>query len=326
MTNFGNVLITGGTGSWGRALTQMLLQNSGADSIIIFSRNECNQVEMAREFTDSRVKFIIGDVRDHDALTAACSGVDTIFHLAALKHVPVCEINIDECIKSNILGTSNVVTVAKESSTVKLVVYVSTDKAIEPNNVYGMSKAIGERLIAQANVGSDIKFVSIRAGNVLGTNGSVVPLFMNSIKERNEMTVTSFEMTRFFITVREAINLLLIAAEHSYGGEIFVIRMPSFKIVDLALLLKERFGNSDTVIKEIGLRPGEKIHELLVSKHEAKHTYYFEDSHFIILPDNDIEGIYKHYESLGLNKYDKSEYSSNETLLTGDKLAELLEI
>lgn len=316
------ILITGGTGSWGKELTKQLL-DMNVTEIRIFSRGEANQFSMSQEFVDRRIKYIIGDVRDIHRLKTASLGVDYIFHLAALKHVPICEFNPNECIATNIYGSQNIVEAAIENK-VKKVIYVSTDKAVEPSNTYGMSKSIAERVFQQANNLSETKFVTVRGGNVLGTNGSVVPFFKNCLEKNNTLPVTSFEMTRFFITLPEAISLLFTALHEGFGGEIYVIRMNAFKIYDLALLFKERLGNKETQINEVGLRPGEKIHELLVSKQEVKNTLVTE-KHYIILPDMDIRGIYKNYDQ-DWSKIQMNEYSSNQFLCTGDKLGKLLGI
>lgn len=315
------ILITGGTGSWGKELTRQLLQMDVAE-IRIYSRGEYQQYDMSQKFKDKRIKYIIGDVRDVHRLQVSSIGCDYIFHLAALKHVPICEDHPTECIDTNILGSQNVIT-ASINNNVKKVIYVSTDKAVEPSNTYGMSKSIAERLFQQANKLSDTKFVTVRGGNVLGTNGSVVPFFKECIKTTNNLPVTNFEMTRFFITLPEAISLLFKALYDGFGGETFVIRMNAFKIYDLAKLFKDKLGDYDTTITEIGLRPGEKIHELLVSKQEVR-TTYTTDTHYIILPDMNINNIYEHYDTLNYPKIDIFEYSSNQFLCHMNKLADLL--
>lgn len=295
-----NVLITGGTGSWGYELTKTLLEMNY--KITIFSRNECKQVDMQRHFNNPNLKFVIGDIRDKEALNTVFFNdcFDVVYHLAALKHVPVCEEYPMECIKTNVHGTANVIECCKNHSVEKMI-YVSTDKAVEPNNTYGMSKALGERLMADASrKHSSTKFITVRGGNVIGTNGSVIPFFKKQIETTNVLTVTHPEMTRFFITIKEAIELLLEASKYASNGSIYVIKMNAYNIMDIARFVAYNFGNENTTIKIIGLRPKEKIHELLVSKHETRNTSEA-DKYFIIYPDHD-----KPY-----NKISTEEYSSD---------------
>lgn len=302
MYNDSVVLITGGTGSWGYELTRQLLK-SNVKKVIIYSRGELAQVTMQRYFKDPRLSFIIGDTRDYDALNHALHGVDYVFHLAALKHVPICEYQPEESIKTNIMGTNNLIKCCIQNE-VKKVIDVSTDKAVSPLNVYGMCKALGEKMMIHANLLSDItRFVCIRAGNVLGSNGSVVPLFIQQIKEKNELTITHKDMTRFFLTIPEAISLLFVAAKTNVGGETFVMKMPSCKIIDLANVLIKYYGNEKTRMIETGIRPGEKMHEELVSEFEVSHTYEYNDNYYLILPTLDISGL-SYYDSK-INNYKK---------------------
>jgi FlaA1/EpsC-like NDP-sugar epimerase len=317
------VLITGGTGSWGKELTKQLL-NYEPEEIRILSRGEFAQVTMKRMFNDKRLKFIIGNVRDFSALNYACKDVDYIFHLAALKHVPICEEQPVEAIKTNIQGTENLIRAAIENN-IKKVIDVSTDKAVDPLNLYGMTKAVGERLIINANkISTSTKFICIRGGNVLGSNGSVVPFFIDMIKKQNKVTITDLKMTRFFITLEDAIQLLFKASERSIGGETFVIKMPSFKLTDLAEILIERYGNSETEVIEIGKRPGEKIDEVLVSKYEVENTYKYEDMYYLILPILYIDGLSTHYDKMKLPRVKFEEYDSKIQLNSKEKLKELL--
>ncbi len=227
------ILVTGGTGSWGYELVRQLLPQNPKE-IIIFSRNESSQVTMSRTFEDSRLSFCIGDIRDKEAIVKACESVDYVFHLAALKHVPVCEEQPYEALKTNVIGTQHVIEAAIANQ-VKRVIYISTDKAANPSNFYGMTKAIGEKLIVYANLlRTETKFVCVRGGNVLGTNGSVVHLFMSQIKHKNQVRITDKRMTRFFLTLEEAISLLFKASEASLGGEIYVMTMPTCRITELA--------------------------------------------------------------------------------------------
>ncbi|MFX0104818.1 MAG: polysaccharide biosynthesis protein [Candidatus Hodarchaeota archaeon] len=317
------ILITGGTGSWGNELAKQLLEKD-PEQVRIFSRGEFAQVTMERNFNDERLKFIIGNVRDYSSLKDACKEIDYIFHLAALKHVPICEEQPLEAIKTNIQGTENLIKAAIANQ-VKKVIDVSTDKAVDPINLYGMTKAVGERLIIHANkITDDTKFICIRAGNVLGTQGSVVPYFIKLIKEFNKILITDKRMTRFFMTLPDAISLLFKATEKSIGGETFVEQMPSFKILDLAKALIDVYGNNDTKIIETGIRPGEKIDEVLVSRYEAVNSYVYDESYYLILPVLYIDGLAEHYEYCKLEKASFFEYSSNSQLSDIGKLKELL--
>jgi FlaA1/EpsC-like NDP-sugar epimerase len=240
---------------------------------------------MERRFNNKTLKYVIGDVRDMHAVNDVVSqGVDYIFHLAALKHVPTCENMPFEAIQTNILGIHNVIEAAIKYK-VKRFIDVSTDKAVDPINNYGLTKAIGEKLTIQANCETkDTEFICIRSGNVLGTNGSVVPFMIDQIRTTNVAKVTDDKMTRFFITFEQAIKLLLKAAEQGIGGEVYIINMPSFYIKDLAELLVEYYGNKDTRIDVLGAREGEKTHEVLISQHEIYRTHYVDENYFVIFP------------------------------------------
>ncbi|ANE46086.1 UDP-N-acetylglucosamine 4,6-dehydratase [Paenibacillus swuensis] len=315
------LLVTGGTGSWGHELVHQLLP-LGPKEIIIFSRNESSQVAMKRMFEDDRLSFCIGDVRDKEALMKACQGVDYVFHLAALKHVPVCEDQPYEALKTNVLGTQNIIEAAIENK-VKKVINISTDKAANPSNFYGMTKAIGEKLIVYANLQrSQTEFVCVRGGNVLGTNGSVIHLFMKQIKERNQIGITDKAMTRFFLTMQEAIGLLLRASEVGVGGEIFVMTMPACKILDLAEVLMESLDKTDVEVIELGIRPGEKIHEVLYSDYESLTTVHYDEEYLVILPTLPIPGLkekYEHCPPVALTNF-----NSGDSLMTKDEIKELL--
>lgn len=288
-------MLCGGSGSWGQELTKQLLLQS-PKQIIIFSRGEILQIGMERKFNDKVVKYVIGDVRDTHAVNDVVSqGIDFIFYLAALKHVPTCENMPFEAIQTNILGIHNVIEAAIKYK-VKRFIDVSTDKAVDPINNYGLTKAIGEKLTIQANCETkDTEFICIRSGNVLGTNGSVVPFMIDQIRTTNIAKVTDDKMTRFFITFSQAIKLLLAATEMGVGGEIYVINMPSFYIKDLAELLVEFYGNKDTRINVLGAREGEKMHEVLISQHEIYRTHYVNNNYFVIYPQLKTERTYFHY-------------------------------
>lgn len=311
------ILVTGGTGSWGRELISQLLKQN-PKKVIVLSRNEDIQVSMKREMNDPRLTFLIGDIRDKEALEQGFKGVEYVFHLAALKHVPVCEECPIEALKTNINGTHNVIDAAILNN-VKKVIYVSTDKSVDPANFYGFTKAVSEKLIIHSNTLSTTKFICIRSGNVLGTSGSVLKLFIDQIKGNKEVTITDKRMTRFFLTKEEAIKLLLDAATDGYGGETFVLNMPACSIVDLAEVLIKFYGKNVN-ITEIGSRPGEKLFELLLTQKEIENAVIYKKKYFVVLPDNvDVRKHYKHLQPI-----DKDTYSSNDNLLKQEEILELL--
>jgi len=318
------VLVTGGTGSWGHELVrQLLLRDPDIAEIRIYSRGEHKQVQMKQEFkNDPRLRFIIGDVRDKNIMNFAMSDIDVVFHLAALKHVPVCEDNPWEAVLTNIYGTQNVIEAAVAHN-VETVVDVSTDKAVEPFNLYGVTKACGEKLMINANAyynaikATKTKFICIRGGNVIGTNGSVIPLFKKQIQEENTITITDGFMTRFLMTTREAIGLIFTALDNSIGGELFVMRMRGATLTTIANTMVKLFGNKDTKIKTIGIRPGEKRHEVLVSKNEAPFTRVFSDDYYLILPQLYDKNVYQKFNKY--TSFKEIEFSSSNTKLYDEK-------
>ncbi|MGN7360060.1 polysaccharide biosynthesis protein [Paenibacillus sp. SAF-054] len=315
------ILITGGTGSWGYELVSQLL-GLNPKEVIVYSRNESSQVAMSREFESKHLGFRIGDIRDKDALVAACQGMDYVFHLAALKHVPVCEDQPYEALKTNVIGTQNVIEAAIENK-VKKVFYISTDKAANPSNFYGMTKAIGEKLIVYANLlNSETRFVTVRGGNVLGTNGSVVHVFKDQIRNKGQVTITDMGMTRFFLTLRDAIKLLFKAAEESYGGEIFVMTMPACRIVDMAEVLIEDSGREDVRIVESGIRPGEKIHEILMSDFESLTTVVYDEEYLVILPTLHMPELKERYSHCRPVSF--TSFSSNYHLMNKEEIRDIL--
>ncbi|WP_202078579.1 polysaccharide biosynthesis protein [Caldalkalibacillus salinus] len=322
MFNNKRILVTGGTGSWGQELTRKLLKTKPKE-IRIFSRNEASQVNMQRQFGNhASLTFMIGDVRDLSSVVEACEGMDYVFHLAALKHVPICEMQPEEALKTNVIGTENLIR-ASIQQRVKKVIDVSTDKAVDPINFYGMTKAFGEKLMIRANLLSDYtKFVCIRGGNVLGTNGSVVPFFKKQILDGQDLTLTSKDMTRYFLTISEAIELLLKAADVAIGGETFVMQMKACRIIDLAHVMRKRLARSKIGIREIGIRPGEKLHEVLVSHHETPQTYQYNEQYFVILPSYLPQEPYAHYRQK--QKVTFEYYDSSQTLMTHDQIEEML--
>lgn len=315
-------MVTGGTGSWGHELVKQLLTHN-PKQIRIFSRNESVQFTMKQEFDNNpKLQFIIGDIKEKESLIEASNNVDFIFHLAALKHVPVCEDQPIEALKTNVIGTQNVIDAAINCN-VDRVVYISTDKASNPSNFYGLSKAMGERLIIHANtLKTNTKFVCIRGGNVLGTNGSVIHVFKKHIEEKQKIGITDLNMTRFFLTVQDAIKLVFKATFESIGGEIFVMKMPAFKILDLAHVLIEASNKENIKIETLGVRPGEKINELLLSKYESKTTIAYDDEYYVILPSIHIPGLEDHYAKYKLVNLES--YHSGTNLLSREEIKAML--
>ena len=284
INNFANdktFLITGGTGSFGKELTRTLLKCAGIKKIIILSRDELKQYEMAQEFTSSKMRFFIGDVRDRERLITAFQGVDYVIHAAALKHVPIAEYNPLECIKTNIHGAENVIHAAIQAGVDK-VVALSTDKAANPINLYGATKLASDKLFIAANnmVGDrPTRFSVVRYGNVVGSRGSVVPFFRSLIKQGvKSLPITDPRMTRFWITLPQGVNFVLNSFLRMKGGEIFVPRIPSSRITDLAKALAP-----DLPINIVGIRPGEKLHEIMCPADDAHLTLEFKN-HYVIKP------------------------------------------
>ncbi|WP_152056239.1 UDP-N-acetylglucosamine 4,6-dehydratase (inverting) [Aliarcobacter butzleri] len=281
MFNGKNILITGGTGSFGKKYTKILLEKYTPNKIIIYSRDELKQYEMAQEYNDKCMRYFIGDVRDEARLKKATKDVDFIIHAAALKHVPIAEYNPMECIKTNINGAQNVIDAAIENGVSK-VIALSTDKAANPVNLYGATKLASDKLFVAANnlVGTqNTKFSVVRYGNVVGSRGSVVPFFKKLINEGvKELPITDEKMTRFFITLEDGVNFVLKNFERMQGGEIFIPKIPSMKIVDMAKAIAPNLPH-----QIIGIRPGEKLHEIMCPADDSHLTLEFED-HYVIKP------------------------------------------
>jgi len=281
MFNDKNILITGGTGSFGNKYTQLLLENFKPKKITIFSRDEYKQYLMQQKFNDSCMRYFIGDVRDFDRLNQAMRGVDFVIHAAAMKHVPASEYNPMECVRTNINGSENVIRASIENN-VKKVIALSTDKAANPINLYGATKLAADKLFVAGNNiagGHETIFSIVRYGNVVGSRGSVVPLFKRLIEEKSEyLPITHSEMTRFWITLKQGVDFVLKNFQRMQGGEIFVPKIPSVKIVDLADSL-----DSSIPKKIIGIRPGEKLHEVMCAADDSHLTYDFGD-HYVIAP------------------------------------------
>ncbi len=275
------IMVTGGTGSFGQAFIEHLLKDP-IDKLIIYSRDELKQSEMRLSgLDDPRLRYFIGDVRDKDRLKRAMHGVDTVVHAAALKQVEACEYNINECTATNVYGSQNVVEAAIDSG-VKKAILIGTDKACLPINAYGKSKALAESIFIQGNAyasGTKTRFSVTRYGNVIASRGSVIPIFLKQ-KATRSLTVTHPDMTRFWIELEEAAKFVFQALTDMRGGEIFVPRLPSCRVLDVAKAIAPECS-----IKYIGIRPGEKLHEVLVSKEESYHTLS-QDGRFVILPSH----------------------------------------
>ena len=277
------ILITGGTGSFGKCFTKYALTHYNPKKIIIYSRDEFKQFIMENEFKEykDRLRFFIGDVRDKERLKRAFEGVDYVIHAAALKQVPACEYNPNEAIKTNIHGAQNVIDAALDSS-VKKVVALSTDKAVNPVNLYGGTKLVSDKLFIAANAYAgtkDINFSIVRYGNVAGSRGSIIPVFHNIIKNGgSELPITDYRMTRFWISLTQGVELVIKALEEATGGETFISKIPSFKITDLAQAMLP-----GCTMPEIGIREGEKLHEVMVTSEDSPTTYEYE-KHYIVYP------------------------------------------
>ena len=275
-----SILITGGTGSFGKKFVEMTLNKFNPKKVVIFSRDEMKQWEMAKKYEDDdRVRFFIGDVRDKDRLWRALSEIDYVVHAAALKIVPKAEYDPFECIRTNINGAMNLIDIAIDRG-VKRVVALSTDKACSPTNLYGATKLISDKVFISSNsysANSNTRFSIVRYGNVMGSRGSVIPLFLNN-KEKDVFPITDERMTRFMITLEEGVNMVWHAFEDMYGAEIYVKKIKSMKIIDIA-----RAINPNAKFSIIGIRPGEKLHEQMIGIDDSPHTYEYDD-YFKILP------------------------------------------
>jgi UDP-N-acetylglucosamine 4,6-dehydratase len=275
------ILLTGGTGSFGNAFVGYLLERGDDVTIRLYSRDELKQSEMRERFGDGRLRYFIGDIRDRARLTRAAEGADIIVHAAALKQVPACEYNPFEAVQTNVVGAQNVVDAAIDAG-VSRVVGLSTDKAVNPVNLYGATKLCAEKILVQGNAyasRSKTTLACVRYGNVVGSRGSVVPLFRKQA-ETGHLSLTDLRMTRFWITLTQAVELVLFALDHMAGGEIFVPRIPSMRVADLAEAIAP--GVEQDVV---GIRPGEKLHEILLTSDEARHAVAAEDV-YVVLPEH----------------------------------------
>jgi UDP-N-acetylglucosamine 4,6-dehydratase len=272
-----SVLITGGTGSFGKKFAEVLLRDHNPKKLIIFSRDELKQHEMQMAYDDPRLRYFIGDVRDRERLHRAMQGVDLVVHAAALKQVPACEYNPFEAVKTNILGASNIIDVAIDAG-VQKVMAISTDKAVNPINLYGATKLVAEKLFVQGNAYSGAGgtcFSCVRYGNVIGSRGSVIPVFQQQ-RVNGKITITDERMTRFWITLEQGVQFVIHCIGLMQGGEVYVPKIPSMRIVDLAEVVAPGCER-----EALGVRPGEKLHEVLVSRDESRYTLEFEDMYLI---------------------------------------------
>lgn len=291
MLNGKTILITGGTGSFGNHFTEYVLKNYRPKKIIIYSRDEYKQFIMQNKLKEYKdvLRFFIGDVRDRIRLSRALKGVDYVIHAAALKQVPACEYNPMEAIKTNISGAMNVIEAVLDSDSVYRVVALSTDKSVNPINLYGGTKFVSDKLFCAANAYSGkegVRFSVVRYGNVAGSRGSVIPFFQNIIDNGEQnLPITDYRMTRFWISLEEGVKLVVKALEESRGGETFISKIPSFKITDLAQAMLPGCSMS-----EVGIREGEKLHEVMITKEDSMHTYEYE-KHYIVYPNYNWWGV-----------------------------------
>jgi UDP-N-acetylglucosamine 4,6-dehydratase len=314
-----SVLVTGGTGSFGQRFVRTLLERHAPRRVVVFSRDELKQHEMrTRGFDKQSVRFFIGDVRDVDRLRRAFDGIDVVVHAAALKQVPACEYNPIEAVRTNIDGARNVIDAALDRNVSK-VLALSTDKAVNPVNLYGATKLVAEKLVVQANAyagGRPIAFSCVRYGNVVGSRGSVVPLFQEQAKT-GTVTITDSRMTRFWITLQQGVDLVIRCIEQMHGGEVFVPKIPSVRVSDLAAAIAP-----GCKIENIGIRPGEKLHEALISDDEARTTRELPDM-YVVEPPHPWWTTKKWAEGKQLPEGFRYTSDANTQWLTGDELIAL---
>jgi len=327
MLNNRSILITGGTGSLGKALVKRILKDySEVKRLVVFSRDEQKQFQMSQEFPDTKfqsIRYFIGDVRDYERVKRALRKIDYVIHAAAMKHVPIAEYNPMECVKTNVLGAENIINACLETD-VKSVVALSTDKAAAPINLYGATKLTSDKLFIAANNirgRNDIKFSVVRYGNVMGSNGSVIPFFIKK-KSEGTLPITDSNMTRFNITLEEGVDMVLHALENAQGGEIFVPKIPSYKITNLATAVCDKCEQ-----KIVGVRSGEKIHEEMITSSDSYNTYDL-GKYFVILPQNPVFNIESFIRDKKAKKVKPGfSYNSgqNEYFLTVDELRILID-
>ena len=325
MLNGKAVLITGGTGSFGNYFTEYVLKHYKPKKIIIYSRDEFKQFNMENKFKqyEDIMRFFIGDVRDKERLLRALDGVDYVIHAAALKQVTACEYNPIEAVRTNIDGAINVVNAVLDTPSVKRVVALSTDKSVNPINLYGGTKLVSDKLFIAANAYSgakDVRFAVVRYGNVAGSRGSVIPFFKQIIENGGKkLPITDYRMTRFWISLEQGVELVIKALEEARGGETFISKIPSFKITDLAQAMLP-----GCEMPEVGIREGEKLHEVMVTREDSATTYEYK-KHYIIYPHYNWWGEEKLI--LGGKKVEEGfEYNSgnNSVWLSAKEISSLL--
>lgn len=317
-----SILITGGTGSLGKALTKHILRvYPNVNRLVIFSRDEQKQFQMAQEYPADlfpQVRFFIGDVRDKQRLIRAFKGIDYVIHAAAMKHVPIAEYNPDECVKTNVDGARNVIDACFQTN-VKKVVALSTDKACAPINLYGATKLASDKLFVAANNvkgWSDVKFSVVRYGNVMGSNGSVIPFFLQK-KSSGTLPITDPEMTRFNISLQGGVDMVMHALQYAWGGEIFIPKIPSYRILDVAKAVAPQ-----AILKIVGIRPGEKVHEEMITPSDSFYTYDLGKYYTILpaVPTWDINEYLKNFSAIKVesgfsyNSGENTEWESIESL------------
>lgn len=317
MFNNKTILITGGTGSFGKAFARMLLEKYNFKKLIIYSRDEYKQFVMKNDLSSQfgkdkidKLRFFIGDVRDKDRLYRAFCEVDYVIHAAAMKQVPACEYNPFEAIKTNVHGAQNIIDAALDCK-VEKVVALSTDKAVNPINLYGGTKLVSDKLFIAANaykgLNNPTTFSVVRYGNVAGSRGSVIPYFKQLLDNGAiELPITDIRMTRFWITLEEGVNLVIKALKEAKAGETFISKIPSFKIVDLA----KAMGGDSIELKEVGIREGEKLHEVMLTKDDSRHAFEY-DKHYIVYPDFDWWESKEYFTEGGIKVPEGFEYSSD---------------
>ena len=315
------ILVTGGTGSFGKMFTSLLLKEWNPDSVRIYSRGELLQWEMQQKIQDDRLRFFIGDVRDKDRLYRAMNDVDIVVHAAALKQVPAAEYNPMEAVKTNIDGASNIINASIDNG-VEKVMALSTDKAVHPVNLYGATKMVAEKLFVQGNAyagGRNTRFACTRYGNVVGSRGSIIPLFLEQRKQ-GRVTITDERMTRFWLTLEQGARFVAQCIETMRGGEIFVPKIPSMRITDLAKIVAP-----DCEVEIIGIRPGEKLHEVLLTEDEARHSIDMED-YFVIEPELKFWNQNNGHKGKSLPEGFRYSSESNTTWLDADELMSMVDI
>jgi UDP-N-acetylglucosamine 4,6-dehydratase/5-epimerase len=322
-----SILITGGTGSFGKAFTSLVLKKwPHIKRLVIYSRDEQKQYQMAFEFPEAKypaIRFFIGDVRDFERLKRACNGIDYIIHAAAMKHVHIAEYNPDECVKTNIGGAENVIRAALESN-IKKVVALSTDKACAPINLYGATKLTSDKLFIAANNikgNKDLVFSVVRYGNVMGSNGSVMPFFLKKRKD-GVLPITDANMTRFNISLTEGVEMVLHALETSWGGELYVPKIPSYKIIDVAKAI-----GPDCQLDIVGIRPGEKVHEEMITSSDSFSTYDL-GKYYVILPQKpgswELEDFISHFNAKKVKEGFNYNSGTNDEWLTVQDIRQLI--